>query len=53
MAGAIFKDRLRVVGLLATRGATIVWRRLVAPFARCRRTAASAAGTAADRAAGH
>lgn len=32
MAGAIFKDRLRVVGLLATRGATIVWRRLAAPL---------------------
>lgn len=32
MAGAIFKDRLRVVGLLAARGATILWRGLAAPL---------------------
>ncbi|WP_026606719.1 heparinase II/III family protein [Methylocapsa acidiphila] len=32
MAGAIFKDRLRVVGFLAARGATVIWRSLGAPL---------------------
>lgn len=32
MAGATFKDRLRLVGLLATRGAGGLWRRLGAPL---------------------
>jgi uncharacterized heparinase superfamily protein len=32
VAGAIFKDRLRLAGLLAIRGAKSVWRRLGAPL---------------------